>query len=251
MEPLDFVMRALDQKKRTAPNGEDYWMGRDIQAILGYTEWRNFESVIKKAKMACDGSGVQSSYHFVETNKLILVAKRIASERIATCISGIGEARCCLGRCRRDGDDTATHTGRTDRSDNGGDDSVRRQDGLSAYAQDRADCLHGRFGHAILGCGPTLVRRHAEGDPGPRPSEVRGELERRLRTHVGADPNHAAAGRARTAAGLRASHRWHERHPARRGPGSDTGEPGGDRAGRAQLWRVSVLGNHPAVGPRF
>ena len=50
MEPLDFVMRALDQKKRIAPNGEDYWMGRDIQAILGYAAWRNFESVIKKSE---------------------------------------------------------------------------------------------------------------------------------------------------------------------------------------------------------
>lgn len=81
MEPLDFVMRALDQKRRTAPNGEDYWMGRDIQVILGYTEWRNFESVIKKAKMACDGSGVPSTYHFVETNKVISAGKGAELER--------------------------------------------------------------------------------------------------------------------------------------------------------------------------
>ena len=81
MEPLDFVMRALDQKKRSAPNGEDYWMGRDIQAILGYTEWRNFESVIKRAKTACDGSGVPSSYHFVETNKVISAGKGAELER--------------------------------------------------------------------------------------------------------------------------------------------------------------------------
>ena len=82
MEPLDFVMRALDQKKRTAPNGEDYWMGRDIQAILGYAEWRNFsDSVIKKARTACDGSGVPSSYHFVETNKVISAGKGAELER--------------------------------------------------------------------------------------------------------------------------------------------------------------------------
>lgn len=82
MEPLDFVMRALDQKKRTAPNGEEYWMGRDIQLILGYAEWRNFsDSVIKKARMACDGSGVQSSYHFVETNKVISAGKGAELER--------------------------------------------------------------------------------------------------------------------------------------------------------------------------
>jgi DNA-damage-inducible protein D len=81
VEPLDFVMRALDQKKRTAPNDESYWMGRDIQEILGYTEWRNFDSVIKKAKMACDGSGVPSRYHFVETNKLISAGKGAGLER--------------------------------------------------------------------------------------------------------------------------------------------------------------------------
>ena len=82
MEPLDFVMRALDQKKRMAPNGEDYWMGRDIQAILGYAAWRNFESVIKKAKTACDGAGVPSSYHFVETNKVIRAGKGAELERV-------------------------------------------------------------------------------------------------------------------------------------------------------------------------
>lgn len=82
MGSLDFVMRALDQKKRTAPNGEDYWMGRDIQVILGYAEWRNFSAtVIKKAKAACDGSGVPSSYHFVETNKVISAGKGAELER--------------------------------------------------------------------------------------------------------------------------------------------------------------------------
>ena len=40
MEPLDFVVKSLESKKRIAPNGEEYWMGRDIQLILGYTEWR-------------------------------------------------------------------------------------------------------------------------------------------------------------------------------------------------------------------
>jgi DNA-damage-inducible protein D len=82
MEPLDFVMRALDQKKRTAPNGEGYWMGRDIQVILGYAEWRNFfATVIKKARTACDGSGVPSSYHFVETSKVISAGKGAELER--------------------------------------------------------------------------------------------------------------------------------------------------------------------------
>lgn len=81
MELLDTVMRALEGKKRTAPNGEDYWMARDIQQILGYTEWRNFESVIKKAKTACDASNINSVYHFVETNKVIKAGRGAELER--------------------------------------------------------------------------------------------------------------------------------------------------------------------------
>lgn len=81
METLDFVMQALDGKKRVAPNGEDFWMARDIQVILGYAEWRNFEAVIDKAKTACDGSGVQSKYHFVGTNKMIVAGKGAEVQR--------------------------------------------------------------------------------------------------------------------------------------------------------------------------
>ena len=81
MESLDFVMKALDEKKRTAPNGEDYWMGRDIQAILGYEKWDNFESVIKKARAACENSGVTPTYHFLDTKKLITAGKGAQLER--------------------------------------------------------------------------------------------------------------------------------------------------------------------------
>jgi DNA-damage-inducible protein D len=81
MESLKTVMAALDSKKREAPNGEDYWMGRDLQQILGYADWRNFQSVVEKARMACEGSGVKSSYHFVDTNKMIEGGKGAKLER--------------------------------------------------------------------------------------------------------------------------------------------------------------------------
>ncbi len=81
MESLDFVMQALDEKKRIAPNSEEYWMARDIQVILGYAEWRNFEAVIERAKVACDGSGVESKYHFVSTNKMIIAGKGAEVQR--------------------------------------------------------------------------------------------------------------------------------------------------------------------------
>ncbi len=48
---LDVVVRALGRAKRVKKNGSEYWMGRDIQEILGYAKWENFENVIEKAKM--------------------------------------------------------------------------------------------------------------------------------------------------------------------------------------------------------
>ena len=39
--------------------------------IFGYTEWRNFQKVIEKAKAACEGSEVTVTDHFVDINKMV------------------------------------------------------------------------------------------------------------------------------------------------------------------------------------
>lgn len=56
-------------------NGVEYWMARDIQKLLDYTEWRNFLLVVDKAKIACINSGQKIGYHFVDVNKTIPMPK--------------------------------------------------------------------------------------------------------------------------------------------------------------------------------
>jgi DNA-damage-inducible protein D len=57
-------------------NGVEYWLARDLQQLLGYAEWRNFnQTAISKAKTACEVSGHAVSDHFVEVNKMIQLAK--------------------------------------------------------------------------------------------------------------------------------------------------------------------------------
>ena len=51
------------------------WSSRELQTIFNYAEWRNFLKVIDKAKIACETSGAEVSYHFVDINKLINMAK--------------------------------------------------------------------------------------------------------------------------------------------------------------------------------
>ena len=51
--------------------GVEYWLARDLQILLGYTEWRNFMVVIAKAKTACEISGQRVADHFVDVNKMV------------------------------------------------------------------------------------------------------------------------------------------------------------------------------------
>ena len=71
MDSIDSTVKALEQIKHLAPNGEDYWMGRDIQGILGYETWENFYAVIQKAIVACESAGFKVIYHFRDTTKMI------------------------------------------------------------------------------------------------------------------------------------------------------------------------------------
>ena len=38
-------------------NGIEFWLARDLQHLLSYDEWRNFTTVISKAKNSCELSG--------------------------------------------------------------------------------------------------------------------------------------------------------------------------------------------------
>jgi DNA-damage-inducible protein D len=51
--------------------GVEYWHARELQQVLGYTEWRNFVLVVEKAKVACSNSGQLVTDHFVEVNTMV------------------------------------------------------------------------------------------------------------------------------------------------------------------------------------
>jgi DNA-damage-inducible protein D len=66
---MDFgdFSRGLDEKKMQTEEGVEYWMARDLQPLLGYDTWQNFEGVIERAKEACAGAGSDPSRWFSET----------------------------------------------------------------------------------------------------------------------------------------------------------------------------------------
>jgi DNA-damage-inducible protein D len=56
---------------RQTETGVEFWLARDLQHLLGYTEWRNFLQVINKAKTACEVSGHKVLNHFADANKMV------------------------------------------------------------------------------------------------------------------------------------------------------------------------------------
>lgn len=61
-------------------NNIEFWFARDLQHLLGYSEWRNFYKVINKAKTTCETAGHLISDHFVDINKTITMPKGATKE---------------------------------------------------------------------------------------------------------------------------------------------------------------------------
>lgn len=68
-----------DHAQRTE-GGVEFWLARDLQQLLGYSEWRNFQVVANKAKVACEVSENAVDHHFVGVNKMIKLAKGATRE---------------------------------------------------------------------------------------------------------------------------------------------------------------------------
>lgn len=54
-------------------NGVEYWLARDLQHLLGYTKWENFQAVIAKAKTSCEVSGHAVENHFPDVRKMVKI----------------------------------------------------------------------------------------------------------------------------------------------------------------------------------
>ncbi len=65
----------FERIKRTSEAGMEFWSSRDFSEVLGYGDYRNFEGVIEKAKMACFNSGHRLEDHFVDITEMIEIGK--------------------------------------------------------------------------------------------------------------------------------------------------------------------------------
>ena len=71
MELQQYDELTFENIKHIDENGVEFWYARELQTILEYMEWRNFNQVIDKAKIACENSGERVVTNFVDVNKTV------------------------------------------------------------------------------------------------------------------------------------------------------------------------------------
>jgi DNA-damage-inducible protein D len=66
---------SFEDLKQSNEHDAEYWSARDLQPLLGYSQWRRFEDAIKRAITSCEQSGNHPGHHFAGAGKMIGVGK--------------------------------------------------------------------------------------------------------------------------------------------------------------------------------
>jgi DNA-damage-inducible protein D len=77
---MDFSNSPFEKIKKINEYNAEYWTAREIYELLGYKDWRNFNSVIEKAKESCKNSNNDILEHFVDATKTIKMPKGAQKE---------------------------------------------------------------------------------------------------------------------------------------------------------------------------
>lgn len=67
--------KTFEDLKLTNTHGAEYWSARDLQLLLGYSQWCRFEQAIERAKTSCKESGNSPDHHFAGAGKPITGGK--------------------------------------------------------------------------------------------------------------------------------------------------------------------------------
>ena len=72
---LPATQPSFEELKRLNDHGAEYWSARDLQPLLGYSQWRRFEDAIERAKTSCEQSENKAGHHFAGAGKPIIGGK--------------------------------------------------------------------------------------------------------------------------------------------------------------------------------
>lgn len=67
----DLLKSPFEKIKRLSEEGFEYWSARDLSKLLEYTQWRNFENVLSKAKISCENNNEPIEDHFADVSDMV------------------------------------------------------------------------------------------------------------------------------------------------------------------------------------
>jgi len=70
-EIVQQLHKSFDDYAQKTEDGLEFWFARDLQILLGYDRWENFEKVIEKAMVACRNTRLVVGDHFRDITKMV------------------------------------------------------------------------------------------------------------------------------------------------------------------------------------
>ena len=74
-ELTTYSEQTFENIKHINEDGQEYWLARELQPVLDYAQWRNFNEAVERAKLACKNSGIEVNNHFADVSKTIQMPK--------------------------------------------------------------------------------------------------------------------------------------------------------------------------------
>ena len=63
--------KKFEDIKHADEDGNEYWLARELQEVLGYAQWRRFCDAIDRARVSCKLNQQDPDYHFADVGKMI------------------------------------------------------------------------------------------------------------------------------------------------------------------------------------
>ena len=84
LKEIDKNNKSFENIKHIDENGIEFWYARELMKVLSYKDWRYFDAVIKKARIACQNSEIADIDHFVVDNKMVEIGSGAKREQKQT-----------------------------------------------------------------------------------------------------------------------------------------------------------------------
>lgn len=77
---VDYSEATFEDIKHVDEDDNEFWYARELQKVLEYKDYRNFELVIYKAMESCNNSAKNVSDHFVESTEMVPIGSNALRE---------------------------------------------------------------------------------------------------------------------------------------------------------------------------